>query len=236
MPSQRQVDIPSFYTKATDLLITCQQRRLEAVLRFLQKRRLQPETAVAGLDLINAKHNHRTYPAWPLRPRRVNQTNARPGKLTDTGGIIAAGQAITAVNVSFKRHEAQRLAETVLAYLRAWDMVRMLIHQEWVSLLPRYLLVPTSRETNGAATAVSPSPSGNGQQGNGNGRPVACHDSPTPTANGNGWAGQLVYGDGTAVDPGNQKEAATYRRYLAAKQAAPASKAALLAYYRAAVG
>ena len=40
----------------------------------------------------------------------------------------------------------------------------------------------------------------------------------------------------TAVDPGNQKEAATYRRYLAAKQAAPVSKAALLAYYREAVG
>jgi hypothetical protein len=77
---------------------------------------------------------------------------------------------------------------------------------------------------------------GDGQQGNGNGRPVTRHDSPTPTANGNGRAGQLVYGDGTAVDPGKQKEAATYHRYLATKQSAPASKAALVAYYRAAVG
>jgi hypothetical protein len=88
-----------------------------------------------------------------------------------------------------------------------------------------------------AATAVSPPPLANGQQGHGNGRPVTRHDTaPAPTTNGNGRAGQLVYGDGTAVDPGNQKEAATYRRYLAAKQAAPASKAALLAYYREAVG
>ena len=67
----------------------------------------------------------------------------------------------------------------------------MLTHQEWVSSPPRYLLVPNSSETNGAATAV---------------------------------------------DPGNQKEAAPYRRYLAAKQATPASKEALLAYYREVVG
>ena len=125
--------------------------------------------------------------------------------------------------------------------------MQLLTHQEWVSPPPRYLLVPTSSETtvttavngslNGAATAVSPPPTGNGQQGHGNGRPVTRHDTaPAPTTNGNGRAGQLVYGDGTAVDPGNQKEAATYRRYLAAKQAAPASKAALLAYYREAAG
>ena len=38
--------------------------------------------------------------------------------------------------------------------------------------------------------------------------------------------------DETAVDPSDQKEVATYRCYLAAKQAAPASKAALLAYNR----
>ena len=124
--------------------------------------------------------------------------------------------------------------------------MQLLTHQEWVSPPPRYLLVPNSSDTNGvavngavngSATAVSPPPSANGQQGNGNGRPVTRHDSaPTPTTNGNGRAGQLVYGDGTAVDQSNQKEAATYRRYLAAKQAAPASKAALLAYYREAAG
>jgi hypothetical protein len=52
---------------------------------------LQPETAVSGLDLIKAKHKYRTYPAWPLRPRRVNQTNAGPGKMTEGFAIRAAG-------------------------------------------------------------------------------------------------------------------------------------------------
>jgi hypothetical protein len=74
-----------------------------------------------------------------------------PGNLTSTGAITPAGQATTAVTISFKRHEAQRLAETVLAYLRAWDVLRLLTHQEWVSPPPRYLLVPNSSETNGAA-------------------------------------------------------------------------------------
>ena len=42
----------------------------------------------------------------------------------------------------------------------------------------------------------------------------------------------MVYGDGTAVDAGNQTEVQTYQRYLAEKQTTPASKGALLAYYR----
>jgi hypothetical protein len=62
---------------------------------------LQPETAVAELDLIHANYKYRTQFPLPLRQRRVNQTNAGPGKLTDTGAIIPAGQATTAVNVSF---------------------------------------------------------------------------------------------------------------------------------------
>jgi hypothetical protein len=46
----------------------------------------------------------------------------------------------------------------------------------------------------------------------------------------------LLYGDGTAVDQSNLTEVETFQSYLAAKQSAPASKEALLAYYREAVG
>jgi hypothetical protein len=42
----------------------------------------------------------------------------------------------------------------------------------------------------------------------------------------------MAYGDGTAVDAGNQTEVQTYRRYLAEKQTPLQSKDALLAYYQ----
>jgi hypothetical protein len=42
----------------------------------------------------------------------------------------------------------------------------------------------------------------------------------------------LRYGDGSPVDENNSAEVQTFRRFLAEKQAAPASRAALQAYYR----
>jgi hypothetical protein len=164
-----------------------------------------------------------------------------PGKLTDTGAIMPAGQATTAVNVSFKRYEAQRMGATVLAYLRAWDTVRMLAHQELVGAPPAYLLVPTVSE---AELAAAPMPNGNGRNGQ---KPqpevkataVSAPAQPAAQENGrvNGRAtAAMVYGDGTAVDQRNQTEVDTFRSYLASKQAAPASKEALLAYYRGVVG
>jgi hypothetical protein len=77
-----------------------------------------------------------------------------PGKLADTGAIMPAGQATTAVNVSFKRYEAQRMAASVLAYLRAWDVVRMLAHQELVGAPPAYLLVSTVSEADNDANGM----------------------------------------------------------------------------------
>jgi hypothetical protein len=163
------------------------------------------------------------------------------GKLTDTGAILPAGQATTAVNVSFKRYEAQCMAASVLAYLRAWDVVRMLTHRELVGVPPAYLMVPTVSEAELAAVAM---PSGNGRNGQ-KPQPVVkatAVSAPTqPAAQENGrvngrTTAAMVYGDGTAVDQRNQTEVDTFRSYLASKQAAPASKEALLAYYRGAVG
>jgi hypothetical protein len=156
-----------------------------------------------------------------------------PGKLTDTGAITPAGQPTTAVNISFKQYEAQRMAETVLAYLRAWDVLRMLTHKELVSAPPAYLLVPAVSEAELGDTANGRN--GNGMQPVGNGIAVSVPDQPATQENGrvNGRAtAAMVYGDGTAVDAGNQTEVQTYRRYLAEKQTLPLSKGALLAYYR----
>ncbi len=66
------------------------------------------------------------------------------GKLTKTGAITPNGAAKTAVNVTFKLVEARRLGATVLAYIRAWDVMRMMVHQEMVSVPPPYTLSPSN--------------------------------------------------------------------------------------------
>ena len=65
-----------------------------------------------------------------------------PGKLTPTGAVTPAGPAQVEVNVAFKRHEARRLAATVLAYLHAWDVVRMMAQRPVVGKVRPYELVP----------------------------------------------------------------------------------------------
>lgn len=160
-----------------------------------------------------------------------------PGKMTDTGAILPAGQGTTTVNVSFKRYEAQRMAASVLAYLRAWDVVRMLTHQKLVGQPPAYRLVPTVSE----AAAAANSNGRNGQKPQPVAKKTAVSASAQPTANGNGRVNtqpvvDLMYGDGTVVDQSNWTEVETFQSYLVAKQAAPAAKAALLAYYREAAG
>jgi hypothetical protein len=113
--------------------------------------------------------------------------------------------------------------------------VWLLTHKELVSAPPAYLLVPAVSEAELAATAAN----GNGRNGyklqsvaNG----IAVSALAQPTANGNGRANAqpvmgLKYGDGTAVDQSNRTEVETFQSYLAAKQAAPDSKEALLAHY-----
>jgi len=74
------------------------------------------------------------------------------GKLTQTGAITPNGAAKTAVNVTFKLAEARRLGATVLAYLHAWDVMRMMVHQEMVGVPPPYTLSPS----NGGETKLVP--------------------------------------------------------------------------------
>ncbi|MCZ7672321.1 MAG: hypothetical protein M5U34_36970 [Chloroflexi bacterium] len=183
------------------------------------------------------------------------------GKLTPTGAITPNGRADVEVNVTFKLHEARRMAASVLAYLRARDVLRIFAHKQMVSKPTPYttslstdLLAATSalrattsvenkgtppmpiKPKNGTAEANS---IGKSQASRVNGRPVTRKDivkangAATTPANGNPAAPQpLQYGNGSLVDGKNITEVQTFQRYKAEKQAAPTSKADLLDFYQ----
>jgi hypothetical protein len=148
-----------------------------------------------------------------------------PGKVTPTGAITPNGRAEVEVNVTFKRHEARRMGAAVMAYLQAWEVLRMLGQQRVVGQPAPYLLVAAGREA--------------ARNGEANGRPVTRKDvvkadgAAAKSAKGK-LTGQrpFQYGDGTLVDGENLTEVQTFQRYQAEKQAAPTSKVALLDYYR----
>lgn len=178
-----------------------------------------------------------------------------PGKLTPTGAITPNGPAKVAVNVTFKLYEAQRMATAVLAFLHAWDVLRMMVHKQSVGQPASYTLTPLSTSLLGA-TASEPNGASNGTAqpkngqilGNGiqpqrddgvNDRPVTRKSSGQANGknamppNGRSPVKQpLQYGNGTLADGKNLTEVQTYRRYQADKQSAPASKTALLDFYR----
>jgi hypothetical protein len=109
-----------------------------------------------------------------------------PGKLTPTGAVMPDGRPEVEVNVGFKLYEARRLAATVLAYIQAWDVMRMLANKHAVSPPITYLLVPTAAEGNGRAPAtVNGQPSVENRQSpiaNGHGRPATRHGPGLPAA------------------------------------------------------
>ena len=170
-----------------------------------------------------------------------------PGKLTPTGAITPNGPAKVEVNVTFKLYEARRMATAVLAYLHAWDVLRMMVHQQSVGQPAPYLLVATASEQNGVSNRTA-KPKNDSAQDDGihpqqaavaNGRPVTrksngqANSKAASPANGSTAVKQpLQYGNGTLVDGENLTEVQTYRQYLAEKKSALASKTALLDFYR----
>lgn len=86
-----------------------------------------------------------------------------PGKLTSTGAITPNGPAKVEVNIGFKLYEARRMAASVLAYIQAWDVMRMRVNQHLVSLPTPYLLVSATSESNGVkAEPTNSTPKQNG--------------------------------------------------------------------------
>lgn len=184
-----------------------------------------------------------------------------PGRLTNTGAITPNGPAKVDVNVGFTLYEARRMAASVLAYIHAWDVMRMVVNQQMVSQPMPYLLVAATSEANGVQTGPATLKNGTSRPpaaAANNGRPVTRKD-PIPKANGaatkrpNGWVvkpappvsgqpvktgmaasdGQLLkYGNGLTLDSANLTEVQTFRQYVAEKKTVPQSKAVLLDYYR----
>ncbi len=109
------------------------------------------------------------------------------------------------------------MAASLLAYLWAWDVVRMLTHRELVGGPPACLLVPTVNEAELAAAAT---PNGSGRNGQkppslANGTAVSAPAKATANENGRvkGRAtAAMVYGDGTAVDATNAYLVTTGRK------------------------
>jgi len=184
-----------------------------------------------------------------------------PGKLTPTGAITPNGRADVEVNVTFKLHEARRMAASVLAYLQAWDVLRILAHKQMVSQPTPYttslstdllaatsaLRATTSVENNGTPTIpIKPENGAAEANGNGklqasmaNGRPVTRKDVvktngvAAKSAHGKSEAKRpFQYGDGALVDGKNLTEVQAFQRYQTEKQSAPESKTVLLDYYR----
>lgn len=175
-----------------------------------------------------------------------------PGKLTNTGAITPNGPAKVEVNVGFKLYEARRMAASVLAYIHAWDVMRMMVNQKVVSQPAPFLLVPATSAMDDIQSAPKTGTSKSNDVTRppietDHGRPVTRKD-PMPKANGaavkqaNGQPKKpdtavtdtqlLKYGDGTMVDGQNLTEVQTFQRYKAEKKAKPESKAVLLDYYR----
>ena len=100
-----------------------------------------------------------------------------PGKMTDTGAILPNGRSTVEVNVGFKLYEARRMAASVLAYIHAWDMMRMMIHQQMVSQPPPYTFTPLS--TSSLASATRTANGIQGKPGASSKRPLA-NGAPTP--------------------------------------------------------
>ena len=73
-----------------------------------------------------------------LTVKRVEQTywieaTNGPGRKSETGAVMPAGQPTAQVAVGLPLHDARRLGHAVLAYLRAWDARNLLRHRAVVS-------------------------------------------------------------------------------------------------------
>jgi hypothetical protein len=222
--------------------------------------------------------NHKEYKGTPPRKKKAAvsrvlsvvvkgenvyiELKSGPGKLTSTGAITPCGSAKVEVNVGFKLYEARRMAASVLAYIHAWDVLRMMVNQQTLSPPLPYtstplspsLLIPTTNVANGiqvkpANRLSNPNGASRSPVVAANGRPVTRKD-PFPKTNGIAVKPaapadtqsvksetavapqQLKYGDGRLVDMQNLTEVQTFQRYVTEKAVDPNSKAVLLRYYQ----
>jgi hypothetical protein len=96
------------------------------------------------------------------------ELKAGRGKKTPTGAVTPNGKAEVEANVAFKTYEARRLGQTVLAYIQAWDILRLMAHRNLLGKMAAYELVPTTsrNSTNGQQVhAIQPAATAAASQG-----------------------------------------------------------------------
>ena len=206
-------------------------RRGQGMTSFVQHYLDSADARVILTALADAKtgFSHRAYKGTP--PQRQQGAISRvlsvsikedkayielksgPGKLTPTGAIKPAGAATAAVNSVLSLYEAQRLALTALAYLQAFDILRMQQLHDAVSVPPPYLQVSTS-----APTIVL------------DGKTKS--DELAKQSQATGEAAPLRYIDGTSVSAENPTERQTFTHYQQATGTPPPDKIALQTFYR----
>jgi hypothetical protein len=159
-----------------------------------------------ALLCVEQGFSHREYKGTPPRNGRVAisrvlsiavkgenvyiELKAGHGKLTNTGAITPNGPAKVEVNVGFKLYEARRMAASVLAYIHAWDVMRMMVNQQMVSRPMPYASAPLSTGLLVSATNTAsgiqavPPPSDKGAPANGISKPNGATRLPVEIANG----------------------------------------------------
>ena len=180
-----------------------------------------------------------------------------PGRLTNSGAIQPNGKPAAEITILFKTHESRRLATEVLAYLQAWDVIRLAAHREVISGLPPYLLAPPSIDTFPAgSTDGSPGSQASDAKMAAIGKSVGAELPSTQVippndgkANVADWLGQsneelsgpdptptlssplLHYQDGTLVNPSNEGERKAFLKYRKDNEEDPTSLDSLRSWY-----
>ncbi len=179
-----------------------------------------------------------------------------PGRLTNTGAIQPDGKPAAEIMIPFKTHEVRRLALETLAYMQAWDVVRLAAHCESVSGLPTYLLSPLPLDgfsadpsNDSVADQVSESeskvpagdpenervvetaPADGGKASTMELEGQITKESLDPDAPPNPFSQLLHYQDGTLVAPANESERRAFLQYRESCGEDPRSLGALRNWY-----
>ncbi|MGD8856966.1 MAG: hypothetical protein PVG33_11595, partial [Chloroflexota bacterium] len=178
------------------------------------------------------------------------------GRLTHTGAIQPNGKPAAEITIPLETYDARRMAVEVLAYLRAWDTLRLAAHRESVSGLPPYLLSPPPLDILAAVPADDSTDSligeleSRGLAGNSANETVAetalTADNETaalkqtepnnegsldPGTPPNPLSQLLHYQDGALVAPTNEDERRAFLRYRESLGEDPGSLDALRTWY-----
>lgn len=190
------------------------------------------ESRVLGINISAGKRGD-AYVWWDFQ--------AGPGKLTPTGAITPAGEPICKIKVRMGLNDARRHASAVLAFLQAWDVLRLSQHKEKVSGFPPYTLATYGTNVEEGAIqrdeVIPVAPPANSVKPNGTAaqHPPPGNNGTLPSAVATAVAEKvfrpLVYQDETLVDMENAVEVETFQAFQTAYKREPKDRAELKQFY-----